>query len=146
MLPTLRESLWVKFAFHEHAWGCCIARFDHHCVWLDQAVGAGNHVAFLGFLVVHGPCGAHGERRLPSPPPPWLAAGGLLVTQEWKWGQQRRFGGEGRCLLGWGGAGGCCAGPHKLKFVLPGVWSGPSLKVFVRRVSGFIFIFFLPKD
>jgi len=32
---------------------CCVARFDHHCIWLNNCVGAGNHKWFLGFLFWH---------------------------------------------------------------------------------------------
>jgi len=33
--------------------GYCIARMDHHCVWLDSCVGLQNHGRFLVFLVLH---------------------------------------------------------------------------------------------
>ena len=33
--------------------GYCIARMDHHCVWLDGCVGLQNHGRFLIFLVLH---------------------------------------------------------------------------------------------
>lgn len=33
--------------------GHCIARLDHHCVWINQCVGRGNHKEFLVFLLVH---------------------------------------------------------------------------------------------
>ena len=28
----------------------CVRRYDDHCVWANNAVGAGNHRLFLGFL------------------------------------------------------------------------------------------------
>lgn len=33
--------------------GYCVARMDHHCVWLDGCVGLQNHGRFVGFLVLH---------------------------------------------------------------------------------------------
>lgn len=33
--------------------GYCIARMDHHCVWLDGCVGVLNHGRFLLFVLLH---------------------------------------------------------------------------------------------
>ena len=33
--------------------GVCVARYDHHCVWLRTCIGAGNLKWFLAFLLLH---------------------------------------------------------------------------------------------
>ena len=29
----------------------CVEKFDHHCPWINNCVGAGNHVYFIGFII-----------------------------------------------------------------------------------------------
>ena len=33
--------------------GYCVAKFDHHCVWINQCVGLDNYKYFLSFLAVN---------------------------------------------------------------------------------------------
>ena len=46
-LPKLARS---KFCRHMN---CNVARFDHFCPWLNQAVGQENYRCFLFFLLAH---------------------------------------------------------------------------------------------
>eukprot|EP01114_Cavostelium_apophysatum_P013776 TRINITY_DN3414_c0_g1_i1.p1 TRINITY_DN3414_c0_g1~~TRINITY_DN3414_c0_g1_i1.p1 ORF type:complete len:598 (-),score=111.98 TRINITY_DN3414_c0_g1_i1:37-1830(-) len=39
-------------AKHCRSCGFCVARFDHHCGWINNCVGIGNHVPFLICLVI----------------------------------------------------------------------------------------------
>ena len=42
----------------------CVARFDHHCVWVDNCVGLLNMRWFLGFLAATAGLCAYGERAV----------------------------------------------------------------------------------
>jgi hypothetical protein len=33
--------------------GSCVAKMDHHCVWINQCVGMHNYKYFLQFLILH---------------------------------------------------------------------------------------------
>ena len=39
-------------AKHCHQCGCCVARFDHHCYWIYNCVGAKNHCRFFILLIL----------------------------------------------------------------------------------------------
>ena len=41
----------VARAKHCHDCGRCVRRLDHHCWWLGNCVGAGNHRLFVSYLV-----------------------------------------------------------------------------------------------
>lgn len=36
---------------HSRVTNRCVARFDHFCIWLNNDVGHGNHIYFVGFLI-----------------------------------------------------------------------------------------------
>ncbi len=58
------ECQWQRPARARHCDVCgrCVARHDHHCVWINNCVGQGNTVHFLLFLFVNIVVCAYGMR------------------------------------------------------------------------------------
>uniref|UniRef100_A0A0G4F2M7 Palmitoyltransferase n=1 Tax=Chromera velia CCMP2878 TaxID=1169474 RepID=A0A0G4F2M7_9ALVE len=58
---VFQEGSWCKTcktakpARSKHCSLCevCVSRFDHHCIWIANCVGEGNHHLFLTFLLLH---------------------------------------------------------------------------------------------
>ena len=43
-----------KRAKHCHTCNRCVHRLDHHCLWLGNCVGEGNHRLFIAYLIAQG--------------------------------------------------------------------------------------------
>ena len=52
LLYQQRASAALARAKHCRVCDRRVARFDHHCVWIDRCVGAGNHRAFVAFIAL----------------------------------------------------------------------------------------------
>jgi len=52
-LPQCTHCRALQVARAKHCYDCgrCVRRLDHHCWWLGNCVGVGNHRVFLGYLV-----------------------------------------------------------------------------------------------
>lgn len=53
--PPCTTCLVTKIPRSKHCRTCnvCVARFHHHCIWLNNCIGANNTGTFLSFLLVH---------------------------------------------------------------------------------------------
>lgn len=45
------DSLMPPYVYHCRACGHCVVYMDHHCPWVNNCVGLGNHGVFMCFLV-----------------------------------------------------------------------------------------------
>lgn len=52
--PTyVRNSFRPARSRHCGICGFCVAKYDHHCVWLRNCIGLGNYSLFISFLICH---------------------------------------------------------------------------------------------
>lgn len=54
--PRLCTTCYVKRPLrskHCASCGVCVARMDHHCIWINRCVGYGNHRLFMIFVLLH---------------------------------------------------------------------------------------------
>lgn len=69
-------------SWHCRKCGFCVARYDHHCMWLASCVGEKNHGAFVTFLLFQGTLTLYGIYQLARALPP-VTGEGLLGFQLW---------------------------------------------------------------